>query len=488
MLNWPFLPAVELAAEIKAKKTGCREALERVWHRVEHINPDLNAIVATDIDSARLRATEADRAIAGGESWGPLHGIPMTVKESLDVAGMPTTWGLEPLRGNIATANAAAVDRLIGAGAIIFGKTNISAGLADWQSYNSIYGTTSNPWDLARTPGGSSGGSAAALAAGLTTLEVGSDIGGSIRQPAHCCGIYGHKPTPGLVPLRGQFVPGNVAPVDLNSSGPMARSVADLEVALSVMAGPDGPEASAWKLDLPPPAGEQLSAFKVALLTEHPDTYVDRDIVDQLGKLASFLVDQGSILSDTARPGVDLADAHATYVRLLRSATSRRQSPVEFERNVHLARALPEGRDDYYARMVRAQTMRHIDWLRTDEDRHKIRRKWYSFFEDFDILLCPAAMVPAAPHDHVGELYERTVQVNGRDVPATAQFFWSGLATLGHLPATVAPIGVTAAGLPVGVQIIAAPYADRTCLAFAALLERHYHAFTPPPAFDWCRM
>ena len=219
-MDTAFQSAASLAAGLRERRIGCLELLDHFIARVERFNPDLNAIVVFDFERARERAREADAALARGETWGPLHGLPMTVKDSYDVAGLPTTWGVPELRDNIATSNAVAVDRLLAAGAVIFGKTNIPFNLADFQSYNDIYGTTNNPWDLALVPGGSSGGAAAALAAGLTGLEAGSDIGGSIRNPAHYCGVYGHKPTWGVLPLRGHAKPGVLAPTDISVVGP----------------------------------------------------------------------------------------------------------------------------------------------------------------------------------------------------------------------------------------------------------------------------
>ncbi len=253
-----FRSAAALAASIRAREVGSRELLEHYVERVERLNPALNAIIVSDFRSARRRAEEADAVLARGESWGPLHGLPMTVKESFDVIGLPTTWGLAELKDNMPTANALAVDRLLAAGAIIFGKTNVPVLLADLQSYNPVYGTTNNPWDTSRTPGGSSGGAAAALAAGLTGLELGSDIGGSIRNPAHYCGVFGHKPTYGIVPPRGQALYGNVAASDISVIGPLARSAEDLALALDIIAGPDPVEAAGWRLDLAAPRSNAL--------------------------------------------------------------------------------------------------------------------------------------------------------------------------------------------------------------------------------------
>jgi amidase len=478
-----FRSATALAGDIRAGTVGCLETLEHFWQRVERFNPGLNAIVVNDMERARSRAREADAAIARGETWGSLHGVPITVKESLDVVGLPTTWGVPSLKDNIPTANAVVVDRLLGQGAVLFGKTNVPTLLADWQTYNPIYGTTNNPWDPTLSPGGSSGGSAAALAAGLTALETGSDIGASIRNPAHYCGVFGHKPSYGIVPLRGQLYPGNVAPVDFFVTGPLARSAADLEAALQVMAGPDTLEADGWRLDLRAPRKRTLADFRVALMTDSADSEVDGAIQSCLHELADFLRKRGASVSDTARPRLDLSEAHAIYIRLLRAATSRTQTEEMFQRNLEASRTLPAADQSYYARMVRANTIYHKDWLDADEIRHRIRLKWAEFFQDYDLLLCPAAASAAYPHDHAGERYQRMITVNGKQVPGIDQMFWAGISTLAHLPATVAPIGLSPRGLPIGVQIIGAGYDDLLCIRFAALLEQEHRAFTPPPGY-----
>src|SRR5213080_1866950 len=276
MLDVPFRSARQLAADIKRKKIGCLELLDLYLARVEKYDGALNAVVVRDFERARTRARAADRALARLQVWGPLHGVPTTIKESYDVAGLPTTWGVPAYARNVATKNAVAVDRLLDAGVVLFGKTNVPLFLADWQSYNTIYGTTNNPWDVTRSPGGSSGGSAAALAAGLTALEAGSDIGSSIRNPAHFCGVYGHKPTWGIVPRTGQALPWQkAAPVDIDVVGPLARSADDLALALGVMAGPDDIEAAGWALKLRPPRQKRLRDFRVALMLDAPGFPVD---------------------------------------------------------------------------------------------------------------------------------------------------------------------------------------------------------------------
>ncbi|HEX7075937.1 MAG TPA: amidase [Hyphomicrobiaceae bacterium] len=482
MLDMPFRSARELAAEIKRKSISASELLELFLKRVEVFNPKLNAIVAT-LPEARERAKAADEALARGEDWGPLHGVPMTVKESFDVVGLPTTWGVPELKENYPTRNALAVDRFLNAGAVLFGKTNVPLYLADWQSFNAVYGTTNNPWDLARAPGGSSGGSAAALAAGLTGLEAGSDIGASIRNPAHYCGVYGHKPTWGICPPRGQALPGIVAQTDISVIGPMARSADDLELGLSIMAGPDEIDGAGWRLELPASRRSRLGAFKVAVMLDDPCSEVDLAVQDRIAAVADFLAKQGATVSHTARPAVDTREAHALYIALLRAATSARQTDEMVAKNKEIAAHIDPADESYYARMVRANVMLHRDWLAYNNRRHQMRLAWAEFFREWDVLICPAAASAAFPHDHEGERHERTITVNGKQVPTTDQLFWAGYSGVVYLPSTVAPAGFTPEGLPVGVQIVGPQYGDLTCIALARMLEREYLGFTPPPGF-----
>jgi amidase len=481
-----FRSATALAAALRAREIGSRELLEHYLKRVERYNPALNAIIVSDLDSARQRADRADAALARGESWGPLHGLPMTVKESFDVIGLPTTWGLTEHKGSVASANALAVDRLLAAGAVIFGKTNVPVLLADSQSYNPVYGTTNNPWDALRTPGGSSGGAAAALAAGLTGLELGSDIGGSIRNPAHYCGVFGHKPTYGIAPPRGQALGGNVAASDISVIGPLARSAEDLSLALDIIAGPDPIEAAGWRLDLASPRGKVFADFRIAVMLDDPNCEVDREVQDILQRLVDFLADQGVRVSDRARPDIDTAKLHAVYIKLLRAATSRRLTDEAFRRHVEIAQRLDPADQSYFAHMMQGITLTHRGWLAGNEERHRLRLKWAEFFRDYDLLLCPVTAGAAYPHDHdhEGERWKRMIQISGHPAPVINDLFWAGLSGLVYLPATVAPAGLTARGLPVGVQIVGPQYGDRSCIAFARLLEQAYRGFVPPPDFD----
>ena len=405
----------------------------------------------------------------------------MTIKESFDWTGTPTSWGDPRFAGNIAKSDAVALTRLTDQGAVIFGKTNVPLMLADWQSFNAIYGTTNNPWDVTRSPGGSSGGSAVALATGMSALEVGSDIGASIRNPAHYCGVYGHKPTYGIVPMRGQFLPGIVTPSDISVAGPMARSARDLTAMLKLLAGPDGVEGHALQLKLPAAPQKSFKDFRVAVMLSDPVSEVDQPVQDLVGKLAQFLSRKVKRLSLTARPDFSTREAMDIYIQLLRSATSRRQSDADFASNRALADGFAVDDTSYFAQMTRAYVLPHRSWLAANERRHQMRLLWNRFFADWDVLICPAAASAAFPHDQKGERHERTIMVNGRRVPTTDQLFWAGYSGGFYLPSTVAPMGLTPQGLPAGIQIITRQYGDLTALRFAELLEHEYCGFVPPP-------
>lgn len=474
--------AKRLAGLIRRRKIGCLELLDHYLARVDRFNPDLNAIIVTDIPKARQRARAADTALAKGDVWGPLHGVPMTVKESFDVAGLPTTWGSPDFKNNIAKTNALAVDRWLGAGAVLFGKTNVPLWLADAQTFNDIYGRTNNPWDLSKTPGGSSGGAAAALAAGLTGIEMGSDIASSVRNPAHFCGIFGHKPTYGICPPLGHSLTGNPSPLDILDIGPLGRSAEDIALGLSIIAGPDEIDAAGYRLSLPPSRKKALHEFKIGIIFDHPTAPVDQEVVGLLQKLAEFLVGEKVEIDDTARPDIDMGEIQRTFDVLLRAATSQGQDDRFFADNIKAAQALGPDDDTKLARMLRGCSIRHRDWLRLDEKRHRMRWKWHEFFKNYDLLLCPVFGRAAYAHDPT-PTYERELAVNGKMLPFMTQTFWAGFTGVTYLPASVAPIGFTEDGLPVGVQIVGPQYGDRTCLQFARLLEKEYQGFIPPPGY-----
>src|SRR6516165_4676010 len=313
-----FAPAIQLAREIRDRRIGCLELLDHYLARADRHNPEINAVVAWQREAARARARAADAALSRGENWGPLHGIPMTVKESFNVTGLPSTWGNPAWKDNRAGENAVLVDRLLGAGAIIYGKTNVPLMLQDTQSYNDVYGTTNNPWDLACGPGGSSGGEAAALAAGLSALGAGSDIAGSLRNPAHYCGVYGHKPSWGLIPSRGHAAAPNVTPTDISVVGPMARHAEDLDLALRALAGPDLLQRTAWRIELPPARRRRLGEFRVAVWASSPLCRIDTSVSDLFYRATEAIARAGAMVDDTARPGIDDEEHHHLFMLLLR--------------------------------------------------------------------------------------------------------------------------------------------------------------------------
>ena len=477
-----FSSAHELARRVRDRKIGALELLDAHLARVERLNPRINAVVVQRAEEARRIARERDAATAKGAELGPLHGVPMTVKESFDIPGLPTTWGFPEHTGNVASQPALAVERLERAGAVVFGKTNVPVALADWQSFNPVYGTTSNPWNVERGPGGSSGGSAAALAAGLTPLELGSDIGGSIRGPAHYCGVFGHKPTFDIAPRDGQALPGSYAQSDISVIGPLARSAPDLKVALEIIAGPNARDARGYRLALPREERTNASEFRVGIMLSAPSAEVDGAVQAEIEKLGQWLEGKGARVDWRTVP-TDPAYAHEVYIMLLRAATAGRLTPEQLDKFRRERDGLDPARADYQAWMLRGVTMSHWEWLKWDNERHRIRRDWERFFESCDLLLCPAAATTAFAHNQQGERWERMVRVNGADQPSTTQMLWAGYSGMVFLPSTVAPIAPAADGLPVGVQIVGPQYGDLTCIRFAELIEREYAGFVPPPGF-----
>jgi amidase len=473
----PFASATELLRALRRREIGALELLDAQLARVERFNGKLNAIIWSDPERAR----ETARALDGGPvpERAPLFGLPMTVKESYDLAGAPTTWGMPALKDNVAKSDSVVVERLRAAGAVVFGKTNVPFGLGDLQSYNEIYGSTGNPWDLARTPGGSSGGAAAALASGISALEMGSDIAGSIRNPAHYCGVFGHKPTWGLVPVRGHAPPGVVAEPDIAVVGPLARSAADLELALDVVAGPDAIQPGV-RFELPRFPGTQH--VRVALWPNDAEAPVSRAVEQRVRDVGRALADLGARVEDGPRPAFESAHARRVFGALLNAFMA-----IAFPPPVHAALAKqaaaldPADRSDA-AELLRAQTMSHRDWLLFHEAREQLRWAWQRFFEDFDLVAMPVAATSAFPRDE-GPMGERRIDVDGTPQSHYLQLFWAGLGGIAHLPSTVVPTGPDAQGLPIGVALVGPPHGDRVTLGAAAALEAAGFRFRTPPGY-----
>ncbi|NJN50628.1 MAG: amidase [Gammaproteobacteria bacterium] len=464
---YAFETATQLIARLRSGKLKARDLLEEYLDRVDRLNPKINAIIWEDRAGARAAADRADRQ-------GPLAGLPMTVKEAYDLTGSPNTWGIPELANNISSADAVVVERLRAAQGVIFGKTNVPLGLGDFQSYNAIYGTTNNPWDVSCGPGGSSGGSAAALAAGLCGLEMGSDIGGSIRNPAHFCGVFGHKPTFGLVPSRGHAPPGVLSGADIAVVGPMSRGAADLDLAMDLLSSPDALDAP--RAALAPFGDRRLKDLKVAVWQDDAFASVSKACRAAVDRVADACRQGGARVDMAARPAFDSASSHALYSSLLQGALASSLPPHVYEEQKRLA-ASADTSDA--AELARTQTADHRTWLMHNEGREKLRWAWHEFFKDFDVVLAPVTLTTAFAHDHSPNS-ERTIKVDNEIRPYWSQVFWAGLTGVAYLPSTVIPAGQSEP-LPVGVQIIGPAWGDRTTIGVARLLEAEGFAFKARP-------
>jgi amidase len=485
MRDIAFRSASELVAAIRKREISSRELLEHYLQRVERYNPKLNAVVTLDIEQAQKRADAADAALTRGEMLGPLHGLPMTIKDTIETSGIRTTAGAPIHADHVPTQDAPAVARLVSAGAVIFGKTNVPVFAADAQSYNPIFGTTNNPWDVTRSPGGSSGGAAAALAAGLVGLELGSDIGGSIRNPAHYCGVYGHKPTFDIIPLRGHIPgpPGSLSGTDIGVLGPLARSADDLALAMDLLTGPSRDRAVAWRLELPPPRRASLREYRIAAWLDDPVCPVDAEVRTRLESVVVALRKAGATVDEKARPTFTFADALRVYLSLLWAAMSPGLSPEHIQSLVETRGQLLGDDESYDARFVRGSVQLHRDWLLANETREQYRVRWAEFFCTYDVLLCPVVPTVAIPHNQSEPQFARTIRVNGQERPYLDLIAWAGLIGMVYLPATVAPVGQTAQGLPVGVQIVGPYLEDHTPIDFARRLADVVGGYEIPPGY-----
>jgi amidase len=455
--------------------------------RIERHDARINAICVRDFERGLDAARAADAARARGETR-PLLGIPLTVKESYNVAGLPTTWGFPAQKDFTPPEDALSISRAKAAGGVILGKTNVPVGLGDWQSYNEIYGTTNNPFDLGRTPGGSSGGSAAALAAGYGPLSLGSDIGGSLRVPAFHCGVYAHKPTYNVAPVRGHTPP-PFPPIPLDRDmaviGPMARSAADLSLLLDVIAGPDPLDAGVgYKLTLPPPRRNALKDFRVLVVDSDPVLPSDKDIRGAIEKLAGGLARSGVNVARQSPLLPDFAESSRLYMRMLMSFLGAFFAPEVIAGAQAGAAQLTADNKSLAAERLRGMTQSHRDWVLDDGARGRLRAQWRELFKTFDAVICPIMPTPAYPHDHSPQQEARRIKIDGKDYAYPDQLAWPGIATLPGLPATAIPLGLSPEGLPVGIQIVGPWLEDRTPLELAALIEREFGGFVPPPMFD----
>jgi amidase len=476
-----FVSALDAAARIRAKQVSSVELTSRMFARIDRYNPKLNAFTYQMRDQALAHARQADAALSRGSQVGRLHGVPICVKESFGVKGEPDTWGIVAFKDSKAPANSAAVQRLLDSGAILLGGTNVPLNLMDWQSFNDIYGTTNNPWDLTRTPGGSSGGSAAALAAGLSYLSIGSDIGGSLRVPASFCGIFAHKPTLDLVSISGQM-PGGIPGLPgfstgLAVAGPMARSARDLTAALRVLGGPEGYKRKAWSWKLPPPRKRALKQFRVGYVLDSPIASPTSDVRPLLDRTLKALERAGVQLRPGWPPGYDLRAAYNNYLFLLSAfnfSTEGKQAQAA-DRKTYLQNP----KNPFAAGSLSS----YADWQQQHFEQLSIRAIWQKYFEQVDVFLMPAGFTVAFHHDHKGDILSRVIHTPDGDRPYIQVMPWMVTATLTGCPATAAPIGESSSGLPVGIQIVGPFWEDATPIEFAALLSDEIGGFKAPPGY-----
>ena len=464
---------------LDSREVSSRELIELHIERIEQHDDGLNAIAVCTFDRARAAAQVADDARARGDR-APLLGLPMTLKESTQVAGLPQSAGILALKDYRPSEDCVIARRVFDAGACLLGKTNIPVALGDWQADSPVYGRTNNPWDLSRTPGGSTGGGAAALATGMTPLEIGSDIGGSIRVPAAYCGLYGHRPSETALPRAGAFPFGDLEnpAIVLGVQGPLARSMTDIELLFDVIAGPGEGEGVGWQLALPAARHDSLADFRVAVTPATTLAQPSAAMQAAVDDLASFLARAGAKVK-RVMPAFDQRSYFADYLTLLTVITSLGQSRDERE---EAARHAFVRDDELFAAIGTGFTIDAADFIGLLSRRERARAVWREFFIDWDVLICPTALDVAFEHQS-GDQNDRVLSIDGQSVPYMLNIVYPMWAIHTGQPATAFPAGLSPSGLPLGLQAIGPYLGDRTTMRFAQLLEREWHSFEPPPGY-----
>jgi amidase len=476
-------------AAIRAGEVSSEELTRAYLERIGEYNPELNAVVSLDEEGALARARRCDEELAEKDHVGPLHGLPMTIKDGWEVAGIRSTAGIPRLRDYIPPRDAEAVARVRRAGAVILGKTNIPTANADFQTSNPVFGRTNNPWDHSRTPGGSCGGGAAAIASGMSGLELGSEIGGSLRLPAHFTGIFGHKSSAGLVPTTNHLPPGPDDPgqhlePDLVVAGGMGRAPGDLELLLRSIAGPSSERAIAWRLALPDPRCRELGEFRIAVWFEDPFLPLDTEVSAVLAQVVETLRAGGAKLDLAPTLPASLEESHRVYEALLFAAFSIDRSTYSAKGTAYFIRSAlvhPRGRATRTLRLIR---QRHEQWLRQHMKRLELHARWREFFKHYDAVLMPVTATVAPPHhDKDHDRFGRTYTVNDEERDYFEQPVWSGIANMIGAPATAVPAGLSASGLPVGFQIMGPMFEDLTTIELARQIGERIGGFVPPLAY-----
>ncbi len=479
------LSAGALVEKIKNGELSSEETLTHFIDRIEKHNPAINAVIDTRFEAALEEARAADAARAKGEIKGPLHGLPMTIKDLFEVEGLTCDAGFPEYKGHVSKADSAVAERLKAAGAIIIGKTNAPMAGGDIQTYNAVHGTTNNPHNLEHTPGGSSGGSAAALSAGMTPLEYGSDIGGSIRAPSHFSGLFGHKPTFNIVPMRGHVPPPHgmpFEPSELTVAGPLAHTPDDLELALDATVGLDnGPMRQAIQVQLQGPRHSSAQGLRVGLWPGDAACEVENAFSTAIKQAGKALEKEGADLISIS-PDFDKQQHFHTYIMRLSSIIGSDMPPAVFNSMQKIVDAADDDNTSMPVVQARGFTLSHAEWLRLNIRVAKYAQAWRDMFEKVDVVLCPVTPSTAMKHDHNPDFHARRIQVNGQEQAYFDNFFWAGVATLCGLPSTVVPLGMHD-GLPFGMQIIGPAYEDKTPLAVAKMLENIGYKWLEPKGY-----
>jgi len=476
-----FGSALEAAAAIRERKISSVELTQHTFQRIDKFQPKVNAYAYQMREEALAQAKLADEAIARNQATGVLHGVPINVKESFGVQGRPCTWGVPALKDARAQRNSVAVQRLLDAGAILLGATNVPLNLTDHQSFNDIYGRTNNPWDLGRSPGGSSGGSAASLAAGMGFFSIGSDIGGSIRVPSAFCGTYGHKPTLDIMNMSGHLPGGTLQGSGfstlLSVGGPMARSAEDLEAGLRILAGPVPPESKAFQWTLPKARHQSLRDYRIGYVLDDPAVPVSEEVKSVVESAVRACEKAGAKVRQGWPERVVFAEFVDTYLFML-GAADFSLSPPERQK---IAREQMQGQTDP---MSRGALSGFAEWQQHNLKRVVYRNMWERYFGTIDVFMMPTTTMTAYPHD-TRVIEERVIALaEGGKLHAKDLLKIISPATLTGCPATAAPAGLGKSGLPVGLQIMGPYLEDATPIRFAELLAREIGGFQAPSGYN----
>jgi amidase len=453
-----FSSTTQLAAAIRERKITAEETLEAFLAQIDKHNPVLNAVNIIDAEKAKERARAADEALARGELWGPLHGVPFTLKDAHSTAGMRTTVGFPPLANCVPEEDSTVAARLKQAGAVLLGKTNVALMLGDYQTNNPLFGRTNNPWNIERTSGGSSGGAAAALAAGMTPFEIGTDLSNSIRLPAHFCGVFGLKPTERRVSLAGLVPAPDETPRPIrtmSSIGPMARTVEDLTLLYSIIAGPDGRDTEVQPVPVDKMPRVALRELRIAFVPTFPGFPVSGDIRAAMEKVAGELQRSGAAVEEAILPKLDFYEELSSTGKLIRMMLETVQPEAKKEPTT-LAK-----------------------YLEALHRRDKSIFSWEKFFQSWDVLLCPVSMVTAFPHCEPGA----AIQVDGHPVDYRMVSAHGALFNYTGHPAVVVPYALDRDGLPIGVQLVGRRWNESRLLAIARAMSALTGKFRRPPGY-----